>query len=367
MQVEQLVRTGIRTVTPYIPGKPIDEVQRERKLRRVIKLASNENALGPSKAAIKACRDGLRELHRYPDGSGYHLKRRLAAMHQVVPESVILGNGSDELFVIALRTFVNEGDEVIVAKPTFLIYEIAARIAHAHVITVPLTHELRYDLPAMRSAVTMRTKLIFIANPDNPTGTYVTEQEVAAFMLGMPPHVIVVFDEAYAEYVDALDFPATRKYIHAHYALVTRTFSKAHGLAGLRVGYGIAQPDLIAWMDRAREPFNVNSLAQRAALASLEDLEHVKRVTDVAREGKAYLSKQCERLGVKCLPSQTNFLLMEVGPSAGEVVERLLDRGVIVRDMHPWGLNRYIRVTAGVPRENKIFVKHLKRVLRKLK
>ena len=367
MSLEPLVRRGVRDVTPYLPGQPIEEVQRELGLRRVVKLASNENALGPSRKALAALRQGLRDVHRYPDGSGYYLKRQLAMRHQVTPESLILGNGSDEIFTLAVRTFVNEGDEVIVAKPTFLIYEIAARLAHASVITVPLTNELRYDLPAIRSVVSLKTKLIFIANPDNPTGTYVTEQEVATFMLGLPPHVIVVFDEAYFEYVEAIDYPDTRKFLHANHVIITRTFSKAYGLAGLRIGYGVAQPDLIAWMERVREPFNVNTLAQRAALAALDDQEHLRRTHALARDGKHYLARHCERLGVICVPSQTNFLLMEVGPHAGAVAEQLLHRGVIVRDMHAWGLDHYLRVTVGLPKENKVFVKQLKRVLRKLR
>jgi len=256
---------------------------------------------------------------------------------------------------------------VVVAKPSFLIYELVARLGNANVITVPLTNELRYDLVTLRTAVSVRTKVVFIANPDNPTGAYVTEQEVATFMLGLAPHVIVIFDEAYFEYVDASDYPDTRKYLHVHNALITRTFSKAHGLAGLRIGYGIGQPELVGWLERAREPFNVNSLAQRAALASLEDREHLERTVQLTHEGKAYLMHHCERLGLRCVSSQTNFVLMEVGPQASEVAERLLERGIIVRDMRAWGLDRYLRVTVGLPKENKRYVKELKRILRRLK
>ncbi len=366
MDVARLTRRGVREITPYVPGQPIETVQRVRGLRRVLKLASNENALGPSPRALAAIRRELRAVHRYPDGSGFALKQRLAHHHGLDASAFVLGNGSDELVTLMLRAFLNEGDEVVLAKPTFLIYELAARLAHAEVITVPLTHELRYDLPAMRRAISVHTKLVFIANPDNPTGSYITDGELAAFMLGLPPHVIVVFDEAYFEYREAPDYPDTTKYLHSHNVLITRTFSKAYGLAGLRIGYGVARPDLTTWVERVREPFNVNRLAQCAALAALDDVEHLRRTQTVTWEGKAYLAQQCERLGLRAVPSQANFLLIEVGPRAAIVAERLVDRGILVRDLHPWGLDRYLRVTIGLPRENRRVVKALRRVLRQV-
>jgi histidinol-phosphate aminotransferase len=366
MDVERLTRRGVRDITPYIPGKPIEEVKRDRCLRRVVKLASNENALGPSPKAVAAMRKVLWEMHRYPDGGGQYLRRRLAVHHGLTPEHFVLGNGSDEIITLALRTFANEGDQVVVAKPTFLIYELAARLAHADVVTVPLTYDLKYDLRAMRAAITARTKLVFIANPDNPTGSYVSDASVAEFFKDLPSHVVVVCDEAYREYVEAQDFPDVTQYMATHNVVVLRTFSKAYGLAGCRVGYGFGRPDLMAWIERSREPFNVNTLAQVAALAALDDQQHLRNTQTMIWEQKTYLMTQCATLGVRPIPSETNFVLIDVGPRAPHVVDRLLDYGVIVRDMRAWGLQRYVRVTIGTAKENKVCIKALKRVLKKL-
>ena len=266
----KLARKSILKIRPYQPGKPIEEVQRELGLKKVIKLASNENPLGPSPKAVLAIRRALFSLNRYPDGNSFYLKQKLAAKLKVKTENLIIGNGSDELIVLAIRAFVNEGDEVIIARPTFLVYEIASLAAGAKIVFVPLKN-FKYDLAAMKKKVTPKTKIVFIANPDNPTGSYMNKKEVEVFLKGLPKSVIVYFDEAYAEVVREKDYPNTLRYLKAKNVIIARSFSKAYGLAGLRVGVSISRPEFIDYMNRVREPFNVNSLAQIGAAAALDD------------------------------------------------------------------------------------------------
>jgi histidinol-phosphate aminotransferase len=344
-------RAAIRGLTGYQPGKPIDEVKRELGLRSVIKLASNENALGPSPKAVAAVRRAAASVHRYPDATGHELKRALGAHLGVEPSWICLGNGSDELLVLALRAFVEPGDEVVVAEPTFLIYALAAQACGARVVRVPLK-SLRYDLPAMRAAITERTKLVFIANPDNPTGTYVTQQELARFLDGLPEQIVVVLDEAYYEFADASDFPQSLPTARRAPILVTRTFSKAYGLAGLRVGYGIAQPPVTRALEAVREPFNVNSLAQAGARAALADRAFLRRTVRAAVDGKRQLARELSALGLEVVPSQTNFVLVRTGPGAATLAQALLQQGVIVRDMRAWKLDGYVRITVGTPAEH---------------
>ena len=350
---------ALETLT-YRPGKPIEEVKRQFRVKSVIKLASNENALGPSPKALAALRQASEDLHRYPDATCAELKRRLSKRFELDPSRFLIGNGSDELIVLALRAFVDPGDEVVVADPTFLIYALQAKASGARVIAVPLDH-LRYDLVKMRAAVTPYTKLVFIANPDNPTGTYVTTRELETFLDGLPSHVMVFLDEAYYEFVEAKDYPQTLRYLDTAPLIITRTFSKAYGLAGLRVGYGIARPSLIRAMDAVREPFNVNRLAQAAACAALEDETFLRQTRRMVREGRRYIAQELARLGLRVVPSVANFVLLELGPRAGEVAEELLAQGVIVREMSAWKLEGFIRVTIGTTPENKRFIRALER------
>ncbi|OGX28382.1 MAG: histidinol-phosphate transaminase [Omnitrophica WOR_2 bacterium RIFCSPHIGHO2_02_FULL_67_20] len=360
--IDSRARTVIRGLTTYTPGKPIEEVQRQFKLSSVIKLASNENALGPSPKALAALRRAASGLHRYPDSTCRDLRARLAKALTVEPDSLVFGNGSDELIVLALRAFVDPGDAVVVASPTFLIYEQQARACGAAVTVVPLK-DYRYDLPAMAAAASPHTKLIFIANPDNPTGTYVTKRELGAFLRGLGPETVVFLDEAYYEFVDAADYPQTLPYVKDRPIIVTRTFSKAYGLAGLRIGYGVAQPALAAAMNAVREPFNVNSLAQAAAAAALTDTAFLARTRRLVREGRRDLVKELDALKLRHVPSVTNFILIQLGPRSSEVAAALLSRGVIVREMSAWKLSGCIRVTVGTMAENKRFVQELKRCL----
>lgn len=358
----QLARKNILGITPYKPGKPIEEVQRELGLREVIKLASNENPLGPSPKAIGAIRKALNGLNRYPDGSCFYLKQKLARRLGLDESNLIIGNGSDEIMVLALRAFVDEGDEVVVARPTFLIYELQSKVCGANVRTVPLK-DFRYDLPAMSRAVTERTKLVFIANPDNPTGSYVTKKEAEDFMDGLPEDAIVFFDEAYFELVEAEDYPKTLKYLNNKNVIITRTFSKAYGLSGLRVGYGMARPEFISYLDRVREPFNVNSLAQAGAMAALDDDRHLERTRRAIREGKLFLYGVFDKLGLFYIKSAANFILTRV-EDAANVSNKLLQKGIIVRHMKPWGLDDFIRVTIGTTDENRRFAKALRGIIK---
>ena len=360
--IDPRARASVRGLTTYQPGTPIEEVKRWLKLASDIKLASNENALGPSPKALAALKQAAGDLHRYPDSTCRVLRERLSKRLKVDPASLIFGNGSDELIVLALRAFVDPGDEVVVASPTFLIYELQARACGAQVTVVPLK-DFRYDLPAMNAAVSPHTKLVFIANPDNPTGSYVTKRELAAFLRDLPPGTMVFLDEAYYEFVDAADYPQTLGLAAEQPVIVTRTFSKAYGLAGIRVGYGVAQPSLIAAMNAVREPFNVNSLAQAAAAAALEDAAFLEKTRAMVREGRAYLTKAFDALKLRYVPSAANFILVQLGPRAGEVARALLERGVIVREMSAWKLAGCLRVTIGTMTENRRFVEALKTVL----
>lgn len=350
-------------IEPYRPGKPIAEVKRELGLKSVIKLASNENPYGPSPKAIEAIRREAGNVNRYPDGGCFYLRQTLAKHLAVKPEQLIFGNGSDEIIVMAIKAFVGEGDEVVIAKPSFLIYEIASRIEGAVVKPVPLV-DFRYDLAAMEKAVTPKTRMIFIGNPDNPAGTFVTAAQLADFLKNIRPDIFVFIDEAYFEYVTGGDYPDTLKLQKTHKnILVTRTFSKMYALAGLRVGYGIADPEVIEILNRVREPFNINSLAQAAAVACLNDQKYYRGIAKLVGEQRQFLYEQMRDAGLPFVPSATNFILIDVKQNGSNVAGRLLRKGVIVRDMGCWGLTKYIRVTIGTASENKRFIKTLKAIL----
>ena len=361
--IDPRARAAVRQLTTYQPGTPIEEVKRKLKLASVIKLASNENALGPSPKAVAALRKAAVLLHRYPDSTCRVLRERLSKRLRVDSASLIFGNGSDELIVLALRAFVDPGDEVVVASPTFLIYELQAKACGASVIVVPLRN-FRYDLAAMKAAVTPHTKLVFIANPDNPTGTYVTKRELDAFLNGLPAQTIAFLDEAYYEFVETADYPQTLPSVKSRPLIVTRTFSKAYGLAGIRIGYGVAQPPMVAAMDAVREPFNVNSLAQAAAAAALEDTAFLARTRRLVQEGRRYLIKEFDALKLRHVPSAANFILVQLGPGASAIAQALLARGVIVREMSAWKLSGCLRVTIGTMSENRQFIRALRAVLR---
>jgi histidinol-phosphate aminotransferase len=364
-QWESLANEHILGIAPYEPGKPVEELERELGIHDAIKLASNENPLSPSDRVKNAIADALNNLNRYPDGSGYYLRQALAKKHDVNGDQVVLGNGSNELIELLVRTFLRPGDEAVVPHPSFVVYPMIVQAAGGIRVMVMLKDH-RLDLEAMARAITPMTKIVFIANPNNPTATIVTADEVAHFMSKLPERTIVVFDEAYMEFAHGPDFPDTLEYIkQGRKVVLLRTFSKAASLAGLRVGYGIADADAVALMNRIRQPFNVNALAQVAAMAALEDDSHTLECVRMIEAGRHYLYEEFNTLGVKYVPSRANFILVDVGRSASDIYQRLLKEGVIVRPMTPFGMESALRVTVGTPQENRRLVKALRTVLGK--
>jgi len=364
MDVRHLVPEWIRTLTPYPPGKPIEEVERELGISGSIKLASNENPLGPSPRALAALQDALRGLHVYPDGSAFYLRRRLAERHGVSPDEIIVGNGSNEIIELVARTFLRPTDEAVMADGAFVVYQLVTRAIGATPVLVPL-RRFTHDLEAMAEAVTPKTRVVFLANPNNPTGTMFGRTAWRAFLRTLPSkQLIVVADDAYAEYVEDPDYPDTiaDRGDGSVPVISLRTFSKLYGLAGLRVGYGIAPAALVGVMHRIRQPFNVNALALTAARAALDDVEHVRRTLAVNREGMAFLTETFGAMGLPFVPSAANFVLVKVGKGMA-TYEALLRRGVIVRPMDGYGFPEYLRVTVGLPEENRRFVAALRDVL----
>jgi histidinol-phosphate aminotransferase len=364
-QWESLANEHILGIAPYEPGKPTEELERELGIVDAIKLASNENPLGPSDRVQKALIAALPHLNRYPDGSGHYLRQALAKKHGVSIDQVVLGNGSNELIELIVRTFLRPGDEAVVPHPSFMVYPMIVQAAGGIRVMVMLK-DYRLDLEAMARAITPMTKIVFIANPNNPTATIVTADEVAHFLSRVPPRTIVVFDEAYIEFAMGPDFPDVLASVkQGRKVMVLRTFSKSSSLAGLRVGYGVADADAIALMNRIRQPFNVNALAQVAALAALDDESHVMECVRMIEAGRHYLYDEFNALGIKYVPSRANFILVDVGHSASDVFQRLLKEGVIVRPLTPFGMESALRITIGTPQENRRLVKALRHVLGK--
>lgn len=361
---KKIFKDCIASVRPYEPGKPIKEVERELGLRRIVKLASNENPLGPSRKALRAMRHALAEVHLYPESSAHYLVKRLSEHLDVPAKQLIIGNGSNEIIELLARGFLNEGDEVISSETSFLVYPILTQVCGAKYVTVPMK-DYRYDLNGILAAITDRTKIIFIANPNNPTGTYVTASEVEAFMAKVPDQVLVCFDEAYVDFVDAADFPRTLDYLKFKNNLVIlRTFSKAYGLAGVRIGYGVASEEVIGYLHKIRQPFNVNSIGQAGAAAALDDRFFLWRTKHLVSSGRKYLYKIFRKMGLNALPSQANFVLVNTGHDADDVFKALLRQGMIVRSMKAYNLPTWIRITVGRRSQNVQFYRLLKSYLK---
>jgi histidinol-phosphate aminotransferase len=358
----KLAVPGVRGLQPYVPGKPVEELEREYGVTHAIKLASNENPLGPSPKALAAAQVALAEIARYPDGGGFALKRALAAKLGVLPEQVTLGNGSNDILEFAARAFVTAQDEVMFSQHAFAVYPIVTQAVGARAVEVP-AREWGHDLGAMQAAITPRTRLIFIANPNNPTGTWLRSGELQKFLDSVPESAIVVVDEAYFEYVEESAYPDTIAWLARYPNLIcARTFSKIYGLAGLRVGYGVSSPVVADLLNRVRQPFNVNSVAQAAALAALDDSAHLDKARRVNADGMRQLVQGFEQLGLDYIPSVGNFVCVEVG-EAGRVYEQLLRAGVIVRPVANYGMPRHLRITIGQADENQRFLDALKTAL----
>ncbi|MGA8556698.1 MAG: histidinol-phosphate transaminase [Candidatus Acidiferrales bacterium] len=353
--IHDLVPPHIRALAPYIPGKPIQEVERELQMHP-IKLASNENPLGPSPLAMAAAQKALADSNRYPDGSGYYVREALAKKHGVPTENIILGGGSTELIDLAARIMLTPGDCGVTSHGSFPLYSIAIRAAGAHLLEIPL-RDYAYDLDAIARNLPAEAKLAYLANPNNPTGTMFTASQLDAFLACVPKTVLVVVDEAYFEYVQRADY--SRSIVVAQErrnVIVLRTFSKVFGLAGLRIGYGIGPVDLLEEMNKLRGPFNTSGVAQAAALAAMDDFEHVRKSLDSNRAGMAQLATGFKSAGIEFVPSFANFVLAEFGRDAEPISEELLSRGVIVRPMRWMGLPTCIRVSIGTRDENDKFL-----------
>jgi histidinol-phosphate aminotransferase len=352
----------LNDLVSYIPGKPIEDVARELGLEpsQIVKLASNENPLGPSPMAVKAMQEALLNAHFYPDGGGYHLRVGIAEKFGLSIDNVLLGTGSNEIIEFLGHAFLQPGDNIVTAEHAFVVYKILAKLFGAETIEVP-DPDLTHDLPAMAEAINDRTKIVYIANPNNPTGTMVSEKELDRFIDRVPDNVVVALDEAYYEFLP--NPPDTLKYMHNHpNVIVLRTFSKIQGLAGLRIGYGLADQELIRLLQKTRQPFNVNSIAQAGALAGLRDEEYQAKTREVVCEGRAFLQGEFRRRNLEFVPSVANFVLVKVGKGK-ETFQKLLKRGMIVRAMDEYKLPEWIRVSVGTPDQNRRFLSDLDEVL----
>lgn len=365
----RLAVPGVQGLQPYQPGKPVDELERELGIRNIIKLASNENPLGPSARVVEALGRNLSELARYPDGSGFRLKKVLAGKLGVDADQITLGNGSSEVLELIACTFVSPERQAIYSEHAFAMYPIVVQSIGAHSAVAPALRDGRgprygCDLDAMLALVNRETRLIFIANPNNPTGTYVKKAALQSFLAALPDSVICVVDEAYFEYVDAVDYPNTLAWLERYPNLiVTRTFSKAYGLAGLRIGYCVSNPDIADLLNRLRQPFNVNILALLAAEEALHDERYLEQSKRLNRAGLRQLTEAFVERELDCIPSVANFVTVDVRQPGLEVYDQLLRLGVIVRPVENYGLPRHLRVTVGTEEENRLFIRALDKVL----
>ncbi len=359
--IEDILHPWSKRIRPYPPGKPIEEVERELG-RTAIKLASNENPLGPSPKAVEAIKKSLSGIHLYPDGAGFYLRRRLAEIHELEMDQIILGAGSTDLIELAAKTFLTAGDEAITSESAFYIYRLAIEEMGAALVLVPM-REMTFDLAAIARAVTDRTKVVYLGNPNNPTGTMFTAAELDRFLGSIPARILVVLDEAYSDYVRRADYSHSLDSVRqGQNVLVLRTFSKVHGLAGLRIGCGFGHEELIRALNRIRSPFNANTLAQSAALAALDDREHVARSVESNTREMKFLTQELALASVRYTPSVGNFLLVDTGRDCEEDFVRLLHEGIIVRPMKLYGFPTCIRVTVGQHADNEQFLEALRRV-----
>jgi len=361
-----IIPENIDSITPYPPGKPIDELEREYGITDSIKLASNENPWGPSPHAIRALRSELLNLHRYPDGSCYYLTKAIAKKTGLNSSEIVLGNGSNEIIDFLVKAFVQEGDEVITSHPSFLMYQKCVQVRGGvnHVVALK---DMHHDLPAIEGLVTEKTRLIFIDNPNNPTGTALASADLYTFLSELPEHVIVVLDEAYVDFMeDALrvdTFSLIRNSKGRCPVVFMRTFSKAYGLSGLRVGFGLMDEQIAGCLHKVRQPFNINQLGQVGALAALEDEEYFQQTIQWTANGVSFLSEGVEKIGCRAYPTHTNFFLIDVQGNADKLYQAMLYEGVIIRSMSAYGFENLIRVTVGTNEENARFLKVLKKCL----
>nr|NJM03347.1 histidinol-phosphate transaminase [Desulfobacula sp.] len=355
----------LSTINAYEAGKPLNEVEREYKINRVIKLASNENPLGFSPKVYDAVKAHMIDMNRYPESSGYMLKTKLSQKFKVPLENIVLGNGSDDIIALLCHGFLNPGDEAVMPLPSFLMYEISVKTAKGNPVMVPLV-DFSTNLNGIIEAISPKTRLIFITNPFNPTGSTISSREFNRFLTQVPDDVIIIMDEAYIEFVRADSVYDSLQNPLADTRIVTlRTFSKVYGLAGFRVGYGIMDSEIAEILNRIRQPFNVNTLAQAAAAAALEDEAFVEKTVTTIHHGLDYLFAEFKALGLRCLPTQSNFLMVDLKTDATRVFQEMLKFGVIVRSMKSYGFDTFLRITSGTEEENSILIDALKKVIQR--
>ena len=365
MKAENLTRKGILKIESYVPGRSIEEVEKEFGAKRWIKLASNENLLGPSPKAVAAIRKELPNIYLYPEGPCTILRKVLAGKLAISESMVVLSNGADNLILMIANAFVNEGDEVMMADPTFSVYTNVTQIMGGRPIKVKLK-DYTHDLESMLKKVNRKTKLVFVCNPNNPTGTTVSLKAFDHFLSRLPKRVIVVLDEAYGDFAEDAFYPNGLDYIKERKQLIVlRTFSKVYGLAGLRIGYALGREDLVDCLYQVRDPFPVHRLAQVAAVAALNDEDHVIRSIQLVYEGKRYLYKELDKMGLSYVPSQANFIFIDFEKDSGEIFKALLKEGIIIRPGKVWGYPTFARVTIGRMEDNRRFINALKKILKR--
>jgi histidinol-phosphate aminotransferase len=364
VKAERLARKGILKMASYIPGRSIEEVQKEFGAKRWVKLASNENLLGPSPKAVAAIQKDMPNIYLYPDGPCVVLRQALAKRFSVPETKVVISNGADNLIMMIANAFVNEGDEVLMSTPTFPVYTNVTQMMGGRPINVKLK-DFTYDLDGMLKKVNRKTKIVFLCNPHNPTGTTISQASLDDFLSRLSSRVIVVLDEAYGDFVEDPRSPNGLDYLQGDKPIIVlRTFSKVYGLAGLRVGFALGREDLVNCLYQIREPFPVHRLAQVAAVAALSDEEHAIRSIQLVYEGRRYLYKELDKMGLSYVPSQANFIFIDFGRDSREVFQSLLHEGVIIRPGYIWGYKTFARVTVGRMEDNRRFIQGLRKVLR---
>jgi histidinol-phosphate aminotransferase len=364
LKIERLARKGILRITPYVAGKSIEEVKKEFGAKKWVKLASNENLLGPSPKAVEAIRQELPTIFLYPEGPCTVLRQAIAQKFSLCERNVVVSNGADNLILMIANAFVNEGDEVVMADPTFPVYTNVTQIMGGKVVKVKL-RDYTHDLDGMLRKVNRKTKLIFVCNPNNPTGTIVSRESLNRFLDRLPARIIVILDEAYSDFVEDATYPKGLNYIRdKRQMIVLRTFSKVYGLAGLRIGYALAREDLVDCLYQVRDPFPVHRLAQAAAVAALSDQEHALRSIEMVREGKRYLYKELDKMGLIYVPSQANFVFIDFRRDSNEIFQDLLREGIIIRPGKTWGYPTCARVTIGRMEDNRRFIEALRKILK---
>ena len=364
--IEELAKKSLKNISPYIPGKPIGELKRAFNLQRIIKLASNENPMGPSPKAVEAIKKKSQDIHRYPDGGAYYLKNALSRFLNVSPENLIMGSGSSEIISLFLQAFVKPDEEILIPYPSFLIYKILAHMIGAKPVEIKLKDDFSYDLNKFLDRITPATKVIIFCNPNNPTGTIIYRNQIEDFFKKVPDDILIISDEAYIEYVENKEFGSVFQYIaEKKNVLIARTFAKIYGLAGLRLGYGIAKKEIVQMMEKIRPPFNTTNLAQEAGLAALEDQDYVKKSYENNRLEKRYLYNEMDKLGISYIPTEANFILCKLKEDASSIVKELEKKGIIVRIMKAFGLpDNFVRITIGKREENRILIENLKELLK---